>query len=169
MSNRPWIDGMGHTTVEAIDWQRTERGETAFKRKQLSEAADGENLGCSLYALPAGGRSWPYHYHTANEEALYVLAGSGFCRCDGTAIGLEEGAYVTFPADASGAHRVVNDSDEPLRYLMVSTMIEPDVTVYPDTDTLGVYVGSPPGGREDRPFEGYYDRERTVDYWRGES
>ena len=160
---------MRRVNVDDMAWSRTEHDETAFKRKHLGEAAGGDQLGCSLYELPAGGRSWPYHYHTANEEALFVLAGSGTLRCDGEDVTLREGEYVSFPADASGAHRVVNDSAGPLRYLVVSTMIEPDVTVYPDTDTFGVYVGSPPGGREDRPFEGYYDREATVDYWSGDS
>lgn len=34
---------------------------------KVNEAAEGEQLGCSLYDLLPGIRSWPYHYHTANE------------------------------------------------------------------------------------------------------
>ena len=142
-----------------------ERGEVEFERKQLSEAAAGDRLGCSLYELPPGRRSWPYHYHTGNEEAMYVLSGCGTLRLAGEAVSLAEGDYVAFPADERGAHRVINDSDEPLSYLMISTMREPDVTVYPDSGTFGVFVGSPPGGRGDRTFHGYYRREDTVDYW----
>jgi uncharacterized cupin superfamily protein len=159
---------MGKVNEGDLDWSTLEKDETAFKRKQLGEAADGDRLGTSLYELPPGKRSWPYHYHTANEEALYVLAGSGALRLGGETVPLEAGDYVALPADESGAHRVVNDSDEALRYLAVSTMDDPEVTVYPDSEKLGVFVGSPPGGREGRSVHGYYERDADVDYWSGE-
>lgn len=148
-----------------LEWTSVDGGDASIRRKQLGEAADGEQLGCSLCELPPGGRSWPYHYHTANEEALYVLSGRGTLRLDGETHPLREGAYAAFPADESGAHRVVNDSDEPLRFLLFSTMNDPDVTVYPDTDKIGVFVGSPPGSSDERSLHGYYDRNETVDYW----
>jgi uncharacterized cupin superfamily protein len=160
---------MNRVNANDVAWSKTESGETAFKRKELGAAAGGDQLGCSLYELPAGKRSWPYHYHTANEEAIYVLAGEGTLRCAGEMTELTAGDYVNFPADASGGHRVINDSEGPLRYLAVSTMTEPDVTVYPDSEKFGVYVGSPPGGREERPLEGYYEQDADVDYWQNES
>ena len=156
---------MGKTNVEELEWSTTERGETSFRRKQLAEAAGGEDLGCSLYELPEGGRSWPYHYHTGNEEALFVLAGEGTLRLGGERVPLSAGDYVALPADERGAHRVVNDSEGTLRYLVVSTMDEPDVTVYPDSEKIGVFVGSPPGGRDERSVHGYYRRADAVDYW----
>ncbi|WP_425491826.1 cupin domain-containing protein [Halohasta salina] len=156
---------MRKTNVSTLAWTRQDLGGMDIRRKQLGEAVDAEELGCSLYELPTGERAWPYHYHTANEEALFVLAGSGTLRADGEMHELREGDYVTFPADESGAHRVINDSEGALRYLVVSTMIEPDVTVYPDSEKFGVYVGSPPGGREVRSLEGYYRQDDAVDYW----
>ncbi|AEH37160.1 cupin domain-containing protein [Halopiger xanaduensis] len=148
-----------------LEWQAYDREETTFRRKELSNAVDADELGCSLYELPPGTRSWPYHYHTANEEALYVLAGDGQLRTDDGPAPLTAGDYVTLPADASGGHRVVNDGDKPLRYLAISTMNEPDVTVYPEMNKLGVFVGSPPGGRDERSLEGYYDMDDDVPYW----
>ena len=140
--------------------------DTAFRRKELSSAVEADDLGCSLYELPAGMRSWPYHYHTANEEALYVLSGSGILRTGDGEASLAAGDFVTFPADESGGHRVVNDSEEtPLRYLMLSTMNEPDITVYPEMEKFGVFVGSPPGGRDERTFDGYYRIDDDGDYW----
>ncbi|MFC4543733.1 cupin domain-containing protein [Halosolutus amylolyticus] len=153
----------------ALDWDEYDRdetdGETAFRRKELANAVDADDLGCSLYELPPGSRSWPYHYHTANEEALYVLAGEGRLRAADGEEPLRAGDYVTLPADESGGHRVVNDGDDPLRYLMISTMIEPDITVYPEMEKFGVYVGSPPGGRDERSLEGYYRIDDDVEYW----
>jgi uncharacterized cupin superfamily protein len=151
-----------------VDWTELSENETEFRRKQLGEATDGEALGCSLYELPPGRKSWPYHYHTANEEAVYVLAGTGRLRHDGESHELRPGSYATFPADESGGHRVVNDSEDVLRYLAVSTMNEPDLTVYPDSGKFGVYVGAPPGGRSERSLEGYYRVDDDVDYWESE-
>ena len=148
-----------------LEWSKYDREEATFRRKELGDAAGGEQLGCSLYELPPGERSWPYHYHTANEEAMYVLAGEGLLRAADGEHDLTAGDYVTFPADESGGHRVVNTSDDTLRYLAVSTMTEPDVTVYPEMDKIGVYVGSPPGGRDERSLHGYYPIDADVDYW----
>ena len=161
-------DGMEKTNVDDGAWTTLNDGGMNLRRKQLGEATDGDRLGCSLYELPAESRAWPYHYHTANEEALFVLSGTGTLRADGDTHELRAGDYVTFPANESGAHRVINDSAGTLRYLVVSTMDEPDITVYPDSEKFGVYVGSPPGGREQRSLEGYYQQDDAVDYWSDE-
>ena len=147
-----------------VDWTTRGDDDSGMRRKHLGERGDGEKLGCSLYELPAGEASWPYHYHAANEEALYVLAGEGTLRADDGEHALSEGDYVSLPTGESGGHRVVNDSEGALRDLAVSTMDDPDVTVYPDADTFGVYVGSPPGGREERSLEGYYRIDDDVPY-----
>jgi hypothetical protein len=39
------------------------------------------------------------------------------------------------------------------------------VTIYPEMEKFGVYVGSPPGGREGRDFEGFYPIDGDVAYW----
>jgi uncharacterized cupin superfamily protein len=152
-----------------LDWTEREEGDTTFRRKKLAAAAGGEDLGASLYELDPGDRSWPLHYHTGNEEAIYVLAGEGTLR---RGEGREDtllasGEYVALPANESGAHQIRNDGDATLRYLMISTMNEPDVTVYPEDDGIGVFVGAPPGGEGERPVSGFWDRDDAVEYWDG--
>ena len=156
---------MEKTNEATVDWKTYDPDETTFRRKELSSAVDAADLECSLYELPPGMRSWPYHYHTANEEALYVLAGEGKLKAETGLVELTAGGYVTLPANESGGHRVLNDSEEPLRYLAISTMNEPDVTVYPEMDKFGVFVGSPPGGRGERTLEGYYHIDDETEYW----
>jgi len=157
-----------------IEWEASEHGETAFRRKKLAAAAAaqqtggdarGPDLGCSLYELPPGKRAWPYHYHTGNTEAFYLLSGTGQLRAADGEHPLEPGDYVTCPPGPDGAHRVVNDGDDPLRYLAFSTMQDPDVTVYPDSGKIGVFAGSPPGGEDERDVSGYYKRDSDVPYW----
>lgn len=151
-----------------VDWEESSHGKTAFRRKRLAVAATGDELGCSLYSIPPGNRSWPYHYHAGNEEALYVLSGEGTLRLDGETYDLRAGDYVPFPADESGAHQLANESSDELRVLLISTMVDPDVTVYPDSGKIGVYTGSAPGADAGRDFTEYHRREDAVDYWDGE-
>lgn len=160
---------MDVVNVDDLDWSTTERDGIEFRRKRLAAATEAERLGCSLYELPPGAKSWPYHYHMDNEEAVYVLAGAGHLRTPDGIADLEAGDYAALPAGTEGGHRLVNDGDEPLRYLMVSTMRDPDVTVYPDSGKLGVYAGSAPGGDRDREVSGYYRIDDDVDYWEGET
>ena len=161
---------MDHVNEGDVDWEDYEHGETAFRRKELSTAAGAEpagdpEIGCSLYELPPGKRSWPYHYHAGNAEAVYVLDGSGLVRNRDDEAPVETGEYVAFPPGEEGGHQIVNDGDDLLRFLMVSTMDDPDVTVYPEMGKVGVYTGSPPGGRSERPVEGYWNLDDDVDYW----
>lgn len=156
---------MGTCDETNLDWTERDQNETAFRRKRLAAAAGGDEIGCSLYELPPGKRSWPLHYHTGNEEAVYVLAGEGTARlADGTHP-LSPGTYLALPAGEDGAHQFVNDGDEPLRYLAISTMNDPDVTVYPEQGTFGVFAGAPPGGDGERTVEGFYRPADAVDYW----
>lgn len=151
---------------DELDPERPAPDEFGFERRRLARGADAEALGCSLYVIPPGGRSWPYHYHTANEEAAYVLEGRGTVRTPDGAFELRPGDYIAFPRGEPGTHQFRNGGDEPFRYLCLSTMVEPDVTVYPDADMVGLFAGSPPGGRSaDRTLHRYLRADAEVEYW----
>ena len=135
--------------MDQLDWKDRAHGERlGSRRKQLGAAAGSRKLGCSLFEIPPGKRPFPYHWHTANEEAIYVLSGRGMLRLAGEEMPLSAGDYVACPVGEEGAHQVINDSDEPLRFLCVSEMIAPEVVVQPDSDKIGVIVGSAPGATE---------------------
>ncbi len=159
---------MGKVNVDELDWSSVERGETHLRRKQLSATSGGEDLGCSLYELPPGKRSWPFHYHTGNEEAIFVLEGEGRLRLGEEETGLRAGDYVALPGREDHAHRIINDSNEPLRYLVTSTMNDPDVLVYPDSDKIGVFTGSAPGAHEKRILTKFFPASADVSYWQEE-
>ncbi|GGL46285.1 cupin domain-containing protein [Halocalculus aciditolerans] len=139
-----------------VEWSETETERMRFRRKRLGAAAGGEELGCSLYELEPGDSAWPYHYHAANEEALFVLSGTGMLRASDGEHALRAGDYAAFPTGEDGGHRVVNDGDGVLRYLVVSTMREPEVVRYPDAEGVGVMVGGAPGEVEGREFEAWF-------------
>jgi uncharacterized cupin superfamily protein len=156
------------TNERDVSEQVVDRPGANFRRKRLGAADGSEDLGVSLHEVPPGESAWPYHHHTANEEALYVLDGTGVLRLAGEEHRLESGDYAAFPADESGAHAVRNDGEEPLRYLVVSTMVEPEVLVYPDSGKVGALAGAAPGEYDGRTVEAYFRQEDAVDYWDGE-
>jgi uncharacterized cupin superfamily protein len=95
--------------------------------------AGARELGASVYELEPGVVGSPLHVHHANEELLLVLAGTLSLRGpDGTRL-LSAGAVVAFPRGQAGTHSLVNRSDTPVRYLVVSTTNRPDIVGYPDT------------------------------------
>src|SRR6266700_1420481 len=57
---------------------------------------------------------------------------------------LQRGELVRFPPGPEGAHKVMNRSDAPARMLMFSSSRVPAVSVYPDSDKIGVWSGNEP-------------------------
>ena len=118
-------------------------------------------LGGSIYELPPGQSVCPYHYEYGNEEWAIGLLGTATVRHPGGEEPLEPGEVVCFPEGPAGAHKLTNEGEETVRVLMLSTMNDPDVSVYPDSDKIGVY----PGGERDRLI---VRRDSGVDYYEGE-
>jgi uncharacterized cupin superfamily protein len=97
-------------------------------------------LGASVYELPPGQALCPYHYES-DEEWIIVLEGSVSVRHpDGIDV-LEPGDTAAFPIGPSGAHKVFNDSDETVRFIMLSTKEDPAYAVYPDSNKIGYWNG----------------------------
>jgi uncharacterized cupin superfamily protein len=94
-----------------------------------------------IYDLPPGRASSPYHYEY-DEEWLLVVDGTVTVREPAGERTLKRGDLVCFPAGPSGAHRVMNRSTEPARTLLFSSSRAPAVSVYPDSDTIGVWPGN---------------------------
>jgi uncharacterized cupin superfamily protein len=120
----------------------------------------GEMLGASVYQLPPGEKSFPYHFHNANEELLVVLEGEPTLRGPEGERTLAAGDTVVFPRGPAGAHQFRNDSDHAVRLLMASTLVAPEVVDYPDSGKAGFA-----GGTSER---GIFRRADAVDYWEGE-
>jgi uncharacterized cupin superfamily protein len=137
-----------------------------YRRAKLGAQAGGQKLGASLYELPPGQSTFPYHAHTANEEMLLVLSGSPHLRTPDGWRELEPGEVVAFPAGEQGAHQLHNRSRENVRLLVVSTMIAPEVNLYPDSGKLMAATRAP--GAVGQGFQESYRREQATDYWQDE-
>lgn len=156
--------------VNDLEWQTSEHGQFAYEDKQLAEAAGGEKLGASLYRLMPGKKAFPYHFHYANEEAVFVLEGSGTLRRNDEMVPVTKGDYIAMLVGEDHAHQIINTSDQPLVLLCFSTMIHPDVVEYPDSGKVGVTAGIAPGGDPEKILlRARFRKKDQVDYFEGES
>jgi uncharacterized cupin superfamily protein len=146
-----------------------ESGETAGFRwlgESVGRKAGSERLGASLYDLPPGQATFPYHFHFANEELLIVLAGRPHLRMPEGWRQVDEGEVIAFPIGERGAHQLVNRTEELVRILLVSEMRSPDIPVYPDSGKIGVREHAPGSGRTGLRLN--FRGGEAVDYWDGE-
>src|SRR5579862_3703358 len=151
--------------ISKLEWQTDEHGDFSFQDKCLAAAAGGEKIGASLYKLMPGKKCFPYNYHYANEEAVFVLEGSGTLRMNNNMVPISQGDYIAFPVGPDYAHQIINTSENPLIFLCVSTMNHPDVVEYPDSNKVGVTAGVAPGGQTERILlRARFRKQDAVDY-----
>ena len=81
---------------------------------------------------------------------------------------LEPGEVVACPAGPRGAHRIDNRGDEPVRFLVVSTMNAPEVNDYPDSNKTWVRSYPPGGVPGDDEYELILSKDAVVGYLDGE-
>jgi uncharacterized cupin superfamily protein len=136
---------IGIVHIDEVDWiERDSGGRLVHRRKGIGQAAGGEKLGCTLYEVPSGKRPQPYHYHYGNEEAMFVLSGNGSLRTPEGEQTLEPGMYVSLPTGEENARQVINTSDEPFRYLCMSTTQTPEIAYLPDSNKYFLSAGADP-------------------------
>jgi uncharacterized cupin superfamily protein len=127
--------------VEEAPERTVEKG-TRFgcRTRRLGAAGGSRALGCSWYEVPPGKRAFPFHFHTANEEAVYVLEGAGTLRLGDAEVAIRAGDWIGLVPGPEHPHQIVNTGAGPLRYLCLSTMLPTEVVGYPDSNKLGVLV-----------------------------
>ncbi len=95
-----------------------------------------------------------------NEETFYIISGEGILRTPSGERKVSAGDLLFFPAGAEGAHKLTNSSEtENLVYIDFDVVHEVDITVYPDSDKIGVWGMG---------INKLYPQASDVDYYDGE-
>jgi len=114
-----------------LDWLVWYAGTSReIRGKALSDEGGRAKVGVGLLELPPGCDTSPAHYHTEEEEHLFVLSGRLVLHLAEDRFELEPGSYVCFPAGQRAHHRLENAGHEPARYLMIGERIASDRVVY---------------------------------------
>ena len=146
----------------AFDYDRSDPEGFRSGCFRIGPRVGAEQTGASVYELPPGQALCPYHYEYGEEEWALVLEGRPSVRTPDGTDQLEPFEMVFFPRGPAGAHQLRNDTDEPARVLMWSTVVYPTATAYPDSDKVGVWTG-------DRSEDLMALRSGKVDYFHGEA
>jgi uncharacterized cupin superfamily protein len=120
-----------------------------------------KTTGTTVYEIPPGQSICPYHYEYPEEEWLVVLAGHPTLRHPDGSDQLDPWDVVFFPPGPDGAHGVRNETEETVRVLMYSNVSYPAISVYPDSDKVGMWVGNPDDDR-------LLPRSAAMSYYDGE-
>jgi uncharacterized cupin superfamily protein len=91
-------------------------------------------FGVNLVTLGPGGQSALRHYHTREDEFVYVLEGEVVLITDAGEQTLRAGDCAGYPGGRADAHHFINRSDAPARYLEVGNRDPEDRAFYPDDD-----------------------------------
>lgn len=107
----------------------------ARKRRALGDAAGLADFGVNLQELAPGSWSSQRHWHTSEDEFVWVLEGEVVLVEDGSEEILRAGDCAGFPKGVANGHHLQNRSAERALLLVVGTRREAvDVAEYPDID-----------------------------------
>lgn len=123
------------TEIEPRSFSKGKR--FGLSTRALGLATGARALGCSLYEVPPGRTAFPFHYHCANEESIFVIDGTGSLRIGAETVPVGPGDYASFPTGPAHAHQLLNTGDTALRYLCFSTRALTEVVGYPDSQKIG--------------------------------
>ena len=101
---------------------------------RLGDAAGLTAFGVNLVTLDPGVWSSQRHWHTHEDEFVYVLDGELVLVTDAGEQILKPGMVAGFPAGKANGHRLINRTDKPAVYLEVGGRDLNDVCEYPDID-----------------------------------
>lgn len=126
------------------EWKERDDPGLLGRTARIGAQAGAERLGATVYEIAPGSAGSPLHAHHANEELIIVLVGRPLLRTEEGQRRLAVGEVVACVVGRRGAHQLLNDSDETVRVLVVSTMVYPEVVEMLDSDKI-LAQSAPPG------------------------
>jgi uncharacterized cupin superfamily protein len=103
--------------------------------KALGDAASLSDFGVNLVTLPPGNWSSQRHWHSHEDEFVYVLSGELTLVTDAGECLVKAGECAAFPKDTPDGHHFINRSSAGAVYLEVGTRCDGnDICTYPDID-----------------------------------
>jgi uncharacterized cupin superfamily protein len=123
-----------------------------------------KDLGYSYDVVPPGKTGCPFHSHRAEEEMFFIVRGTGLLRYGSETRPIRAGDFICCPTGGPDtAHQIINDSQEELAYISVSTMMPAEICEYPDSGKIGAF-----GGEGAHRVRHLTRPEQALDYWDGE-
>ncbi len=103
-------------------------------KRALGDACGLSQFGVNLVELPPGCWSSQRHWHSHEDELVYVVSGELMLVTDAGEQLMRPGMVAGFPAGRADGHHLVNRSGQPAVYLEIGTRVAEDEAVYSDID-----------------------------------
>jgi uncharacterized cupin superfamily protein len=104
------------------------------EKRALGDAFGLQKIGINHTILPPGKESSMRHWHSHEEEFIFILSGEVVLRTDAGEQVLGAGMCCGFPLGTTDGHQLVNRSNAPAVYLEISNRDPADVAEYSDVD-----------------------------------
>ncbi len=115
------------------------------RKRVLGDGVGITHFGVNMVELPPGSQSSLRHWHSAEDEFVYILDGVATLVTDEGAQQLGPGMAAGFPAGRANGHHLVNNGEKAVRYLEVGNRATGEDRVeYSDVD---LRIVRRPGGR----------------------
>ena len=108
----------------------------AREKRALGNPFGLSHFGVNLVRLAPGTASSQRHWHSREDELVYILEGEATLITDAGEQVMTPGMCMGFPAGAANGHHLVNRSDRDVVYLEVGDRVPGDEVDYPDIDML---------------------------------
>jgi uncharacterized cupin superfamily protein len=137
---KPALDPASVTPRNSSGYPEPYRSRVLPREKRALGAALGlKRIGINQTVLAPGKESSMRHWHTHEEEFVYVLSGEVVLRTDAGEQVLKAGMCAGFAPSTDGTgdgHQLVNRSTRPAVYLEISDRVAGDSAFYPDVDLV---------------------------------
>ena len=124
-----------------VSWETYEQeGVVHCQWKHLTKAAGGPpyKVAFVIEILMPGQKSAAAHWHTLEEEHVYIIEGTLTVRVGAARHIMIAGDYIRFPAGVAQEHVLFNHSEVPCKYILVGEQNEHDVCYYPDSNKVQI-------------------------------
>ncbi|MBU7587204.1 MAG: cupin domain-containing protein [Nostoc sp. TH1S01] len=105
-------------------------------KKALGNAAGLKNYGVNLVTLAPGSCSALRHWHTRQDEFIYIIEGEATLVTNAGEEILTPGMIAGFPAGEEDGHQLVNRSQNIVVYLEIGDRTPDDEAYYSDDDLM---------------------------------
>lgn len=140
----PKIDlGAVATTVGTLYPEPYDQPCRARVRQKLGDAAGLTQFGVNLLTLEPGCWSAQRHFHSHEDEFVYVLEGEVTLVTSEGSETLHAGDAAGFKAGDPNGHCFKNLASAPARLLEVGSRVAQDSAIYPDIDLIAPADGKP--------------------------
>jgi len=134
----PAIDPSTVPAVTGSRYPEPFKSRVSARRKQrLGDALGLKNYGVNLTMIPPGAVSALRHWHSLEDEFIYIVSGELTLVTNDGEQRLTPGMCAGFPAGKADGHYLVNRTQRDAVYLEVGDRRPEDAVTYPDDDIAG--------------------------------